>query len=227
MEKIVLLVSGGLDSFIAYHYLRDDGYEIIPLFIDYNGIYSKKELKIVENLFPESILVIDGTLNFKGEETGEKAFLKNRNAYFALVASKYGKIICMAGLKDDNIGDKSPEAFIKMQDLLSEINGEYYEVFSPFWRMEKEQIIDWYISHKLPLSELLKTTSCYHPKYLFCGECPSCFRKYCAFVSNELEELIPIFLNKKMAYDYLKRSYEYSTNRQISIQKACEKLGVV
>ncbi len=50
--KTVLLVSGGLDSYIAYYYLIKDGYEVLPLHINYQGIYSNKELSVVEELFP-------------------------------------------------------------------------------------------------------------------------------------------------------------------------------
>jgi len=224
MEKIVLLVSGGLDSFVAYHYLKKDGYEVLPLHINYNGKYSLKEHIIVLNMFPG--ILIDHSLNFYDQEVGEKAFLKNRNAFFTLVASKYGNRICMAGLKDDNVGDKSPEAFIQMENLLTEINGEIYSVFSPFWRMEKEDVIRWYIEEDLPISELIKTTSCYHPKEFFCGKCPSCFRKYCAFVSNGIDSYIPVFLNHELAERYMEHLPEYSKTRQISITRACEKLGV-
>ncbi len=222
--KTVLLVSGGLDSFIAYHYLIDGGYTVLPLHVNYKGKYSNKELKVVRRLFPD--LIIDNSLDFTGQEYGEKAFLKNRNAYFALLGSKYSNSICMAGLKDDNVGDKSPEAFIQMEKLLTEINGEVYAVFSPFWRMEKEEIIKWYINQKLSLSDLIKTTSCYHPTFDYCGECPSCFRKYCALLSNNIEYIIPPFINFDLAKKYKDNLDKYSIKRQSSILHACESLGV-
>jgi len=223
--KTVLLVSGGLDSFIAYHYLKEDDYDVIPLHVNYKGKYSDKELNVVRNLFPD--LIVDNSLNFQGQEIGEKAFLKNRNAFFALLGSKYSNSICMAGLKDDNVGDKSPDAFIQMENLLTEINGEVYAVFSPFWRMEKEEVLAWYIAKKLPISELMLTTSCYHPTLEYCGVCPSCFRKYCAFLTNKIDYLIPKFTNLNLARKYLKNLNQYSsTSRQDSIVKACEIMGV-
>lgn len=222
--KTVLLVSGGLDSFIAYHYLIDDGYEVVPVHINYNGSYSSKELNIVQRLFPN--VIIDNSINLAGQEFGEKAFLKNRNAYFALIGSTYSTSICMAGLKDDNVGDKSPEAFIKMENLLTEINPETYSVFSPFWRMEKEEVLSWYIQQKLSVSDLMKTTSCYHPTLDYCGVCPSCFRKYCAFVSCGIDYAIPLFTNHNLALQYLVNLSKYSDSRQKSICRACDELGV-
>jgi 7-cyano-7-deazaguanine synthase in queuosine biosynthesis len=222
--KAVLLVSGGLDSYVAYHYLTKDGYEVLPLHINYKGKYSNKEQDVVNELFPG--IKIDRSLNFFGQEEGEKAFLKNRNAFFALVASKYGHSICMAGLKDDNVGDKSPSAFITMENLLTELNGEVYSVFSPFWRMEKEEVLKWYINEKLSIPDLLQTTSCYHPTEYFCGECPSCFRKYCAFVSNGIEYTLPDFTNNALAREYKIHIANYSETRQNSIHLACELMGV-
>lgn len=222
--KTALLVSGGLDSFVAYHYLKKEGYELFPLHINYKGKYSGKELKIVRWLFPN--IVVDDSLDFEGQEQGDKAFLKNRNAFFALLASKYSRSICMAGLKDDTVGDKSPEAFLQMENLLTEINGEKYTVFSPFWRKEKEEIVRWYLDQKLHMDDLQKTTSCYHPTSLYCGTCPSCFRKYCAFLSNKIDHTIPEFTNQALVLEYKANLNKYSATRQISILAACAKLGV-
>jgi len=226
--KCVLLVSGGLDSYIGYHYLKKDGYKVKPLFVNYGGKYSEKEKVVVQKLFPD--LIIDNCLNFYGEDSGEKAFIKNRNAYLALVASKYSNAICMAGLKDDNVGDKSPEAFVKMSALLTEINNDTkygYIVFSPFWRKTKADILHWYLSAGLSVTNLLMTTSCYHPTATYCGECPSCFRRYCAFVSAGVPNFIPMFRNTIMAEEYFNKKDSYDAERSESIKKACAELGIL
>lgn len=222
---IALLVSGGLDSYIAYHYLREIHARLVrPIFIQYSGKYSKKEQKVCEEIFDG--LKIVNTLNFSGEETGEKAFIKNRNAYFALIGSNFSNEICMAGLKDDNVGDKSKNAFLHMSNLLNEINtdGLDYRVFSPFWEMEKAEIIEWYIGKKYSIEDLLTTTSCYHPTKHFCGECPSCFRKFCAFAYNGIAHVLPRFTNKKMADEYNEKAYTgvYTKIRSKSIMRAYE-----
>ena len=222
--KTVLLVSGGLDSYIAWWYLKDDDCDILPLFINYGGMYTDKELWHVKDLYPD--LVEDNSLNFFGQEQ-EDSFIKNRNAYFALVASKYGNQIGMGGLKDDNVGDKSPVAFLKMQDLLNEINPDSYRVFSPFWRMTKSDIIKWYIKSGRPVETLLKTTSCYHPIVTYCGECPSCFRKYCAFFDNGLAYLLPEFNNHTLVKKYVETITLYDAERQRSILGVAEYLGVI
>ncbi len=223
---IVLLVSGGLDSYIAKTYLEFNGDVVIPLFINYHGRYTAKEKKICLELYPN--LKINNSLYLGRFEYGEKAFIKNRNIYFALIASNYGQNICMAGLQDDNVGDKSPEAFNKMQDVLSEVNVKTYSVFSPFWRKTKTQIIDWYLrSSNLPIKTLVKTTSCYHPTKLFCGECPSCFRKWCAFQDNHISSYLPSFTNKNLVHKYIKNLKLYDQARQKSILSSAKIMGVL
>lgn len=222
---MILLVSGGIDSFIAAKYLEQNRYSARYLYIDYHGKYTKKELKICKNLYPT--LEVNTSLNFKGMEQGEKAFIKNRNAYFALIGSNYGKTIVIAGLKDDNVGDKSREAFIQMQNLLSEINGEDYAVISPFWRKTKSDIIKWYIENNFNIMDLLQTTSCYHSTETYCGRCPSCFRKWCAFNDNEIASYLPEFKNIELVQQYVKNVSNYDKERQGSILRAASNLGVI
>ena len=225
---MILLVSGGLDSYIACRYLEesDTGYAIQPLYIDYRGKYTKKEKAVCERLYPK--LLVDDTFNFNGVESGKKAFIKNRNAYFALIASNYGTTIVMGGLKDDKVGDKSPEAFIAMENLLNTINPhEVFTVFSPFWKKTKSEIIKWYINSGYEINDLLQTTSCYHPTEHFCGKCPSCFRKWCAFSDNNIAHYLPMFKNKELVETYLNNIKSYDLQRQQSIKDAAKKMGAI
>lgn len=224
---MILLVSGGLDSYIACRYLEEVGEACIiePLFINYSGKYTTKELEVCKQLYGK--LTIDCTLNFIDKEIGEKAFIKNRNAYFALIASNYGNEIVMGGLKDDKVGDKSPAAFLAMENLLNTNNSDSrYSVFSPFWRKTKSDIIKWYINSGFAIDDLLQTTSCYHPTEHFCGKCPSCFRKWCAFSDNGISHHLPTFNNNEMVKKYLDNIESYDIERQRSIKDAAEKLGV-
>ncbi len=182
---IVALVSGGVDSFIMHKYLMENSKneDIIPLFVYYNGRYNDKEYEAVHRLFSGAVIT-DRTLNLGDKEFGDKAFIQNRNAYFALVASHYGDKIAMGGLKDDNVGDKTPFAFLKMTELLNTINSpKVFSVFSPFWNKEKIDALEWYLNRGYDRDILQDTLSCYSddPDIRFCGECPACFRKYCAF----------------------------------------------
>lgn len=217
---MIILVSGGLDSYIGYHYLKKLRKNVTPLFIDYRGSYTSKEKNVCRILFKD--LIIDNSLNLHDLEKGEKAFIKNRNAYFALVASQYDTYIAMGGLKDDNVGDKSPLAFIKMAELLNTINEKTHYVFSPFWRKTKTDIIEWYLQNGYSINDLLQTTSCYDSILHFCGKCPSCFRKWCAFNSLGLSNHLPKFINKHLVRQYISEIKNYDPVRQDSIVKAAK-----
>lgn len=228
LKNIVVLVSGGVDSFIAYHFVKKmmlDIESITPLFIDYGGRYTNKERTHVLSLFPD--LVIDNsTLFLRDHEIGEKAFIQNRNIYLALIASRYGDGICMAGLKDDRVGDKSPGAFAAMSTVLTECNDNHYLVFSPFFGMEKVEVIEWYLNEGLPEKDLHKTISCYADDDAhFCGECPACYRKFCAFTYHDL--YIPEFTNLELATKYLAEYKDKDSKRALSVLKASKKLGLI
>lgn len=216
----VVLVSGGLDSFVAYHYLREEGLNPSTLYIDYKGRYCWKEKKAVEKLFPGTIM--DNSLNLSKFEVGEKAFIKNRNAMFALIASNYADRIVMAGLKDDHVGDKTPRSFNLMANLLNEmespeITGKH-RVYSPFWSMEKLEVLKWYLDNFKDHSPLQDIISCYHPTLTNCGMCPACFRKFCAYSFYNVPT--PPFKNAFLAFKYLEMYKDDHTCRGESIRWA-------
>jgi 7-cyano-7-deazaguanine synthase in queuosine biosynthesis len=226
MSRNVLLFSGGVDSFIAYHYLEIEGIDVFPLYINYDGRYCKKEYAAVKSLI-SGVSIDWSTLRLSHLEKGSKAFIKNRNAYLALVASNYAKNIAIAGMGDDNVGDKTPEAFKAMETLLTTINpGETYKVYSPFFRREKIDILEWYLENIGDVDSLLKTVSCYSPNETFCGICPACFRKFCAFSYVDIH--VPEFRNKALVKRYLADvdDGKYSNKRAASIRIAARRLNL-
>jgi len=130
----VLLFSGGLDSFIAYNYLQVEGKNPVPLYVDYEGKYTSKEKDIATYVLQET-KIISGMFNFFGIEKGDKAFIPNRNMYLIGAASSFSDdvtTIYLAGLKDDNVGDKCDAFYTLMGKTLSQSLGREIEVISPF-----------------------------------------------------------------------------------------------
>lgn len=194
---MILLFSGGLDSYIAWHYLNYPQ----TVYFDLKTPYSKKEIKIVQRLIPST--VIDDSLNLKERQTGENAYVPFRNLYLAMLAYRYSDDIVIAGLKDDYVSDKNELAFLQFSMLLSKLENTKITVMSPFWQMTKEDIVKWYIDH-FPKENLLETVSCYSEEDTnYCGKCPSCFRKWCALKVNGFEI---DFYNKKLMDLYLKKA---------------------
>ena len=180
----VLCFSGGLDSLIAWFYLNKPK----AIYFAAGHRYEQKEWLACEALMrqiPDLKVIRDTSLFLKPWEQGDKAFIKNRNLLYATIASNYGNKIVMAGIKGDNISDKSPEAFQAMTGMLDIINpSEKYRVYSPFWEMSKTDIIKWYIGAGHPKEHLRASVSCYtKDEEGQCGICASCFRKWVALES--------------------------------------------
>lgn len=204
-EKSVLLFSGGVDSFVAYHYLG------MPptIYFDCKSRYSQKEIPVVLGLVPSTI--IDNSLDLHDREYGEKAYIPFRNLLFALQAVKYADKIVIAGLADDKVSDKSKTAFAMFSDLMSDLEGREIEVVSPFWEMTKADVVEWYLKSGFSVEALFRTVSCYDPRpdVKYCGTCPSCFRKWVAFRANGLsldfdnQELMQRYLADAKAGKYI------------------------
>lgn len=196
---MILLFSGGIDSFVAYHYLGKPKTVYFNLGTPYTG----KEIKVITQLIPETI--IDHSLNLSSRQIGQNAYIPFRNLYLAMLASKYDNDIVIAGVKDDDVSDKNEQVFEKFSILLSELEGGPITVTSPFWGMTKEQVVNWYLQNH-PAEDLFKTVSCYSEEATtYCGKCPSCFRKWCALRANKL--VIP-FYNKPLMREYYQKALD-------------------
>jgi 7-cyano-7-deazaguanine synthase in queuosine biosynthesis len=222
MQTVALLFSGGMDSFIAYHYLTVKNIKVIPIYVHYGGKYCDKELRVAKKLIPET-KIIENQFNLGSLESGEKAFLPNRNVYLISRATEFADTVIFAGLKDDNVGDKTPAFSDAMSKMLSLSMNRKITVDSPFWFLEKIDIIEWFLenigkSHGIRTSQRLlkQTTSCYHIWKEHCGECPSCFRKACALYFNGIK--VP-FHNEDLVLEYYKNRIKYTKKRQEAIVK--------
>ena len=213
---MILLFSGGVDSFVAYHYLKKPK----TVYFDLNSRYSEKEKAVIKNLIPDTI--IDYSLDLHDREYGEKAYIPFRNLLLACQATKYSDVIVIAGIQDDMVSDKNEPVFLKFSELLTELEGRSITVFSPFWKMTKAQVIKWYLLN-IGDSEIIKTVSCYseNPLVTYCGKCPSCFRKWCAFQENGIKLE---FHNEELMQEYYEsaKSGKYIPERNESIIKVID-----
>jgi 7-cyano-7-deazaguanine synthase in queuosine biosynthesis len=209
---MILLFSGGMDSFIAWHYLDKPQ----TLYIDLGTPYAQKEIKVVKELVPTTI--IENCLDLKSRQIGDY-FIPYRNLYFAMLANKYSNNIVMAGLKDDGIEDKNEAIFAEWSVMLSKMIKTEVTVMSPFWQMTKEDIVKWYIDNVGDTETLRKTVSCYSEEDTnYCGRCRSCFKKWAPFWNNNIR--FP-YHNKTLMLMYYKKDYALK-EKEISMKKAIE-----
>lgn len=206
---MILCFSGGLDSLIAWYYLDKP-----PCVHFQYTSYSSAELVSVMNINPSCN--IDNSLNLSHLQKGDNAYIPHRNMMFAALASAYSENVVMAGIADDVVEDKSPEAFKNMSKALTLTSRKRIVVSSPFWEMTKAEIVGWFLDNVEDARQLIKeSTSCYTNER-YCGRCPSCFRKACALWYNNIE--YPFFNGEMLEYYYLKAiSGKYHPNRNRSI----------
>ena len=173
--------------------------------------YSKLEMRTIkklEKIIPKLKVNIIKGINLGQFEEGKKAYIQGRNLHLALLGANYGDRIIMAGIQDDKVLDKSPKSFKKMSDTISFITGKNIQVYSPFWKMSKSEVIKWMLKNTKNAKEILKmSVSCYSNTKGQCGRCPACLRKAIAFETCGLD--IDFFENNVRKYSLIK---EYIKN---------------
>lgn len=183
----VLLYSGGLDSFIAYHLLREDGSDWLPVYVDMGTRYSDKELAALDDtLVPYTVL----KLRDIGAYEQENAFLPQRN--MMLLTFVQGAFnadrIALAAVRGEYSRDKHEQFFKLASQVLSYTGGKPVECFSPLLRMTKTKALRTYLKHGHSVERLATTVSCYDARHRACGACMSCYRRWVAYENNGLEQ---------------------------------------
>lgn len=198
MNNMVLLYSGGLDSYFAKNFLSKQKYEFDCIYFNHGGRYCLNEIKRIKNLsFP---VIIKEDIKLKDIEKDD-AYIPNRNILFTIMANSYGyEKVYIGGTKSDRIADNCKEIFDTLSTFLSMMNTKYFIATSPFWDIYKTDVIRWFLNQQnndlnVVAKELLTNTfSCYSPlvserkSYYYtdkkvyymteeCMNCSACFRK--------------------------------------------------
>jgi len=223
--KDVLLFSGGVDSLVCWFYMNQPK----SVYVNLDTKYSNKEIENInkfKQLIPDFNCEIIEGINLGQFEEGEKAFVKNRNLILSCIANNFGNRIILGGIEDDKVCDKNPEAFEAMSKCLSIVNEEPVEIYSPFWKMSKVEIIDWFINNVENADDLLKLSiSCYSEEEGQCGNCPSCFRKAIAMSALDLD--ISFFNKDITKYNGIPEYLEKFKNNKYSEKRTKETLKVL
>lgn len=204
---MILLYSGGLDSFIAWEYLKRPK----TIYFDLRHRYSKHERRAIQKTIPWTI--IDSSLNL-GHWEKDDADIPMRNAFMIMLASMYDKEIVLVVQKGEmSIPDRSSQFFFSFAAWLNWMKGENgHTLTSPFFDMTKTQMVKWYIDQGLSAHQLVKTRSCFSDEEEPCGACGACFRRWVAFRNNGIIEhhkhnimkwdQIPVYIEKMKAGEY-------------------------
>jgi len=170
----IVLLSGGIDSAACAHFLRDNGFSIRALFVDYGqkaAPFEKRSAEALSNLLGaelDSVLLRSPTHFGAGEIAGRNAFL----VFAALLTGQLRTGVIALGIHSGTTYYDCSTAFAQSLDrLLAEHTDGRVRLSTPFIAWSKKNIFDYYKTSKLPI-EL--TYSCESGQMPTCGRCLSC-----------------------------------------------------
>lgn len=211
-QKVVVIYSGGMDSFTVLNKAIADGFEVYPLSFDY-GQRHKKELdyaaRVCEELnVPHKIVDISAINTLIGgssltsdidvpeghyeEESMKSTVVPNRNMILLSLAIGYAvslnasKVYYGAHSGDHAIyPDCRPEFVQKMNDVSLIANYEAVEIYSPYLHVSKIDILTDGLAMGLDYG---KTWTCYNGREKACGKCGACQERLEAFEKNAVTD---------------------------------------
>ena len=194
MKKIVVLVSGGVDSTILAAYTKkmhpDD--EVKLIHYDYGHPFEYKEREAL----PEGTIIrrfdwLDPNEPYTVNES-DPAHLPGRDFAMitqAMIQEDPDRIYL--GLLHGEMNsylDQSYEFYYRLNHLLSVVSpsGKRVEVEAPFEArgFDKKAAIQWALNNGFTAQKLADTSSCMNHLHKKCGVCPVCIRRWLVF--NEL-----------------------------------------
>jgi 7-cyano-7-deazaguanine synthase len=204
--KVVVLISGGMDSVAALYATREQHQVIAALSFDYGSKHNDKEipfaalhcakfgvphqvvaLDFVPNLFKSDLLKTGGAIpdGHYEEETMKQTVVPFRNGIMLSIAGGYAEsigaqaLVIAAHAGDHAIYPDCREDFMK--SMTAAIRSGTYaqiEIFRPFISLTKGQIAA--RGHDLGV-DFSKTWSCYKGNHIHCGTCGTCVERREAF----------------------------------------------
>lgn len=208
-EKVVVIYSGGMDSYTVLNRALKDGYEVYALSFDY-GQRHVKELEYAANVCQELNIhhkivdisainsIIAGSSLTDDIEVPEghyesdnmkQTVVPNRNMILLSLAVGYAvsleanKVYYGAHSGDHAIyPDCRPEFVQKMQDVCAIANYEAVDIVVPYLHLSKIEILTDGLNMGL---DYAKTWTCYNGREKACGKCGACQERLEAFELNK------------------------------------------
>ena len=208
-NKVVVIYSGGMDSFTVLNRAIKDGKEVFALSFDYGQRHVKElkyaakvckglnvahkviDISAINQLLAGSSLTddIDIPEGHYEAENMKSTIVPNRNMILLSLAVGYAvsveasQVYYGAHSGDHAIyPDCRPEFVSKMNDVCQIANYEAVEIFSPYLNVDKTAILTDGIAMSLDYSN---TWTCYNGREKACGKCGSCVERLEAFELNK------------------------------------------
>ncbi|XID91611.1 7-cyano-7-deazaguanine synthase [Paenibacillaceae bacterium WGS1546] len=195
--KIVLLFSGGIDSTVLYYWLINEGYNVVPIHINYGQTTYSGEIRAIEKVTldfeklnsPPIFVDVPGLRQVgSGSLTGqtpssqysfdkwvESEFFPNRNMILISIAASYAyklkidKLAVGVAGKNSYTDTKSP--FIKsIASTLSESLSQF-EIVAPFVDKSREVVLDQARKLNVPIESTFSCNCLGERHCLLCNSC--------------------------------------------------------
>jgi len=212
--RALVLLSGGLDSAVCLWWARRQGWDLLPLTVDYHE-RPAAEVRAVRNLLAAADVknLVQVPLPFLKEMTDLKedglanpllagapdAYIPARNLIFYALAGYYAETLGAPlivgghnGIDPDTFPDSSPDFFTHVNSLyrlgLWSYPKSQVSIKLPLAGKPKEEVIELGRTLGVPFE---RTWSCYFDGDKHCGRCPSCVERREAFERLELADPVP------------------------------------
>lgn len=209
-EKVVVVYSGGMDSFTLLHKVVHQGFDVFALSFDYGqrhvieltvaekvcaglGVNHKVvDISAINSLIGGSSLTsaIDVPEGHYEEESMKATVVPNRNMILLSLAVGYAvsieasKVFYGAHSGDHAIyPDCRPEFVHRMNDVCKIANYEEVEIVTPYLDQSKIEILAEGMAMELDYGQ---TWTCYNGREKSCGKCGACQERLEAFERNRV-----------------------------------------
>ena len=194
-QNIAVMVSGGIDSLVAFHYAQHKGYNAIPVFVDVGQPYVEPERELCRKFFGDKLVEFKADMcnpTFGNLPTINSQEIYGRNLMLALFGAIVADHVWLAALETEMnqtaVADKRSEFFLGGSSSLTLIfhnKQKKTTVETPFEYMTKSDVVK--LGIELGLKEaIVESRSCYDPHHHSCGKCSTCFKRWIAMINNGL-----------------------------------------
>ncbi|WP_426415268.1 7-cyano-7-deazaguanine synthase QueC [Aestuariirhabdus sp. LZHN29] len=208
-KKVVVIYSGGMDSFTVLHRAIEEGFEVYALSFNYGQRHQREldyaqrvcdklgiphqisDITAINGLLQGSSLTSNDIAVAEGHYSAENmksTLVPNRNMILLSLAVGYGvsigadQVFYGAHSGDHTIyPDCRPEFVDAMNEVTRIANFEPVEIHSPFLHQNKIDILHWGLERGLDYGD---TWTCYNGRERACGKCGSCVERLEAFELN-------------------------------------------
>lgn len=171
----IILLSGGLDSYISYRLFAPDYH---PVFVDTGAKYAALDYAAALAQVPHLQLLKMPTLTEHSD-----GLVPHRNLILlALVANRFAcSEIMVSAPKGELVADQQPAFYRKVSRLLG------ITISNPAGRYTKSGLVRQALALGVSTTELLQTRSCYSDAATPCGVCSACIKRAIAFGNSGID----------------------------------------